>query len=522
MSDKVHYKAQIRKRFEEKKRRASTIHNVPPQIAHQKGGGQKINLDYIENENQVQNILRTRYQENNFIDSVDIETAFFTDAVQLPPTDTNSNDDGSPGDSARSNASIKTESPEPDSPTHIASSYLQNEEIPVTQTYEPTKFVYNDKELFYAGTELEKVDYDVEKSRNIEEEGIFVPAKPTVKPSNRCLLINRLIEDGSFHCLHNDNNLLDMRYFHEPGSYHSHCSKRFNPIFVPATAILDGNNSEITVPEDKVINIFIEKLYFYNHYLFNEEQMVAKHIESLYAEYKGRIHKKVIENLHSKLESLRAMSGTYEKYGQQIKLNRNQLHKEEKAERYLLKNLLEQWKRLKLLRERQKCASTTLKIQIVQIDVDETEDAEAWCKRFDTEFDEMVEEAFQDYKRNKETYKARIDGKRDEVMVKPQKPDIEQLKSDLFALYKKTIRGPGEPKLFIELIEDDVDGVVKALHNFEQYKYFLKIVIDNDAVTSTKHCGVDNNFHVDFGAKYSIRLMTKITKNVKIEVSAKM
>lgn len=285
MSEKS-FKEKIKERFELKKQEARS---KSQSSLSQESPVPKINLDFLKEEAEIQNSLEkisTSHSDQSY-KNFQNEISFFTAGV----FETNSDEEDENLE--------ETESNQRDSPTHLASSYLQADDFSAVEKFVKNKISYDDDELlFYPET---KLDFISKNDRSLTEEGFFVPEKPNVSNKNKTLLQNRFIEENSTDWFNSLGELEQFQsYFYNNMICRTERYQKIVPIFIPPTQM-----SSNYLFENKIIQIQVKDIIFDHHSLFNEENVIAKKLEDLYENYLERNKINVVEKIGEKICVLR-------------------------------------------------------------------------------------------------------------------------------------------------------------------------------------------------------------------------
>nr|CAH7766429.1 unnamed protein product [Callosobruchus chinensis] len=241
------------------------------------------------------------------------------------------------------------------------------------------------------------------------------------------------------------------------------CSNRFN---VDLTSSNDGrrqffifiNEEQKETPEDDgksfIYYVSPEHLNFVIRLNEKESFFKPKSCEHLFAEKLRQLCEEYIKNntkeLKQRLDQLRSekekigdeknASGDSEdtegcNISKEIKKLRTRYFRELEKERRCLKSILEVWRHIKTIRERQGYSSTSVNLKILKIPVDPDADTDAYHKEFDITLREMMLE-----------HKAKEAKDTDsDSMASSVKNDEDKLKQKLTKRFKKVMKQPGEP-----------------------------------------------------------------------------
>ena len=519
----------------------------------------KISEKYLKDEVQIESSLKLR-QANVEVDDYgkqkQNEIDFFCDpfsSVQVEtkvPVEINEEKESDQDDeisqksephSARSN-----ESPN----THLASTYVGHEYDPVIEKFELTRISFDELELLFR-PRVERLVKDEEKGlKPHEHEGFFVPDPPVISnPSNTLLLLDRLQESGSTELIDSSGCLKNFHKLIDDDVYRLVCDKTFTPIYVPPMPMTFDSIDKI-ISEKKFLKIYISHMTFDQHYLFTNEHHIAKLVEKLFSEYERRKKMDFVGTLRNKLNNLRQVKS--ENYptttdgaksartirneelalNHQIKNVRKKLHVEEKYDRMVLKNLLENWKNLKTVRNQQGYSLTDITLKIQKHEIDLAARQTDWQQRYDAELNEMIAEEFDDYQGMKQKYKDFIKSVNDpdsiadlqEVINKPRKPDIDKIVANLNEIYDEIPFNEPELNIIVSNNYEDKEKSTKPkekLKKIGKFSYRFELEVDGEIVGSTKLCKLDEDFSLLVQSAFILKLTKQVPEQIKLLVSGK-
>lgn len=437
-------------------------------------------------------------------------------------------------------------SPETDGP-QLALSYLNDElETVVVPFDQNTITPYDEEQLYFPDlvlpkqlpSDLESAAGEVTFVRNVIEEGYFMKPKPNIFDMNRALFINRLIEEGALHWL--DFHQKEIKYLCDiilsRKLIKNFCAEKFHPIDYPPTSVcleLDAFSVQ-----DRILRVHIKHIYFDVHPTFNNEQRLARELESLYDEYIAIKQNNILSKIETKLKILRQLLETVSKNKNQkqttvdsLQIHRDELkelrmtwHTESARYRKLMKTMLEKWAELKKLRESVTEPSTFLKLIIKAQEPDVEQDEYEWSQRFELEHREMLEEATELYrkykaqrkKNGKKSARSEIDiqndGDQDSASVEVVKPNSSMIEQQLLDIFRDSMRPPGEKIVDFEL-ENINTTTIKS-----PPKYIVKLILDDGQLDFPESTKLNNVGHAIFNAVYSIKFTTRISHQLKFQV----
>ncbi|XP_055638462.1 coiled-coil and C2 domain-containing protein 2A isoform X2 [Toxorhynchites rutilus septentrionalis] len=518
--------------------RAQTTKHVQPNIAPvaeeiQLGTTRKLKLqldpEYIREEQEVKSSLEKLRSDlgSDQLHSTDREVLFFVDSLPEMFYDAQDQLDGEAEGRTEheqvlpeKSPSIRSVSNTQDSPTHLASSYIQPDEDQVIQRCQLKKLVLNDDLLFVPSKSLAEVRSFLEQvtvgsddgSKSVEEALV----KPILNSANKSRLINRLIEEEQEEWFDASGDLVNLQSFIVDKRMRSVCGKKFVPYFVEP---LPMTQTAEQLPAERTVKVLIGKLRFENHPTFDEAMKLRLKLKQIYKLYYTNRKLKVVSGLQKKLDDLRCMTNESDEYGLSFKMQRRELrklvYKEAKSERQMEKQILDLWKELK-----------GIKVIIANDEFGQNEAKVSWNKRFNAELEEVIDEEQELYIKEKQKYKAylrdlEVNINAGEVIPiqKPKKPDISRLNLEFKKIFSESFRSPGEPMIDIFLREEPIQTFQPNSNNDLRYK--VKFYLDDKHLASTKPREFQSDSLVDFNTSFSVKLTTKIPETMKIELYEK-
>lgn len=522
----------------------------------------KLSEEFLREEVEIETamLLKRFGKESDLSKRKELEIAFFIGSIGPDETVNEHNDAEIEAlreesmDILPTPSSIRTTYPYPEEGPKLASSYLHDDDATIIEPIQKQKVHFDEDLLFIPDLTLAKVAKDVESSvnggwvRNIADEGIFVNEKPILSSRNLNQLINRFIEDNSLHWLTSDNtDIANMIQFVTGNRlFTSNCGKKIRPILFPITSVA---TSSAYVLQDKILKIQIQDIQFEEHPSYNAEQTIVRKIEKLYEEYASRRQSDIVGEIQAKLDVMRKLvtstaqnhsdslrprratttasgdeSASNRSHRSELRDLRNRLHREEKADRDIAQNLMKEWLALKEIREKQGNNRTALKLVIKTSNVNASDDERVWEYRFNFEFNEIFEEAMEFYReerrKQKEQARKQKDSPNFEPLQKVRRPDLDEIRRQLFDIYSNSVRPPGEQIVDFEL--DWRNGTVdtqKMKSATDLTKYVIRLLLDDKEVSSVKTTKMDRNGRVHLNELFSIKMVTKLPENMKIWVS---
>lgn len=363
-------------------------------------------------------------------------------------------------------------------------------------------------------------------------------------------MLDRLHESGSTEFLEANGDLKNFQKLIDDDVYRLCCDRKFTPIYVPPQP-MNFDPIDKIISEKKYLKIFIGTLKFDQHKLFSSEHFIARTVEKLFAEYERRRNLNVVETLRKKLTNLREMreenfpttqndqkSGKFMKneeisFIQQIKNARLKLHAEEQYDHKILTGLLENWKSLKSIREKQKYLNTKISLKIQKIETDDSSTKQAQRQQeYDSELNEMIAEEFEKYYNAKIKYKEflknsndpdKISHEKEDAMKKPKKPDIDKIVSELNEIYDKIPIHDPELKIILlynkSIDENFTSKPKEKLKKFNRTSYRIELEVDGEIVGSTKQCRLNEDFSISIQSAFILKLTKHLPEKIKLMVS---
>ncbi|XP_050101175.1 coiled-coil and C2 domain-containing protein 2A [Anopheles aquasalis] len=499
---------------------------------------------------------------------VDREILFFTDS--LPEEVFYDAEEGPPNVSAierkmknpvHSPRSSKS-SNEPDSPTHLTSSYFQPDDATVVVVPWKTQKLDrpDDSLLFYqpdrnftvprAMLKEVRVDSNVsiidEDSQQEDQKPEVAPTVrvPNVSVANKNRFMNRLVEEEHDEWFDASGELIGFRRYMASERVRGFCSKTFDPFFVEPIPLAKTLEQ---LPMERTVKILIGKLRFDAHPSFEPVVRMRLKLEQLYRQYYRTRRLNRVEPLEGKLRELRANGEDnggeegFDEFG--FRMARRELRKliyqEVRTERTLATQILELWDELKEL-------DCGLKLTVVnrsssQEDIDESRGA--LQERYTLELRETLEEEHELYLRDKQEYKAYLrdleleeegTGPADErpSIVKPKKPDTTRLKHEFRQLFDDTFGASDESppaNILLQRVRDRAQGSDGGGGELTRHRetpgkdlqFKAKLFIDGSHVASTKARHFQDDVLVDFNTSFGIKLTSRIPETVAVHLYEK-
>ncbi|EPY73249.1 coiled-coil and C2 domain-containing protein 2A [Camelus ferus] len=393
-----------------------------------------------------------------------------------------------------------------------------------------------EKELLFTPSRLTVPTYkklpENVQPRYLEDEGLYIGARPEVPQTNQNIMENRLLTQ-------------------EPAVKYIHRSQH-----------MIGSGDP---PGNFQLDIDISGLIFTHHPCFSREHVLAAKLAQLYDQYLARRQRNKAKFLTDKLQALRnaVQMGLHpakspkslettpkaiNEYKSEIRQTRRLRDAEQEKDRTLLKTIIKVWKEMKSLREFQRFTNTPLKLVLRREKVDQKADEEAYEAEIQAEIRELSEEHTEDYEQKMEEYrtahqqwkawkkaqrakkkkkKQAVEEHPDEVMeepdpgetpVKPLPPEptdraaIEQQVRERAA---RSWRRPGEPTLVPELSlagsvtpnDQCPRGEVLRREDVKRRSLYLKVIFNDKEVSRTDSRPLGADFRVHFGQIFNLQIV---------------
>lgn len=321
----------------------------------------QLNPDYIREELEIKSSLE-RFKIDDRTDPLDDyarEVLFFVDSIPEVYYDAHENledvTEQTEPDPHEKSPSIQTVSNAQDSPTHLASSYVQPEEDQVIEPYTLQKITFDDENLlFIPSKHVSDIIPTLEEVSVHSGEGSGSVANLRIKPNldavNKSRMINRLLEQEQEEWFDTSGDLANLQNFITDKRVKGVCGKNFIPYFVEPMPL---SQTAEQLPMERTLKILIGKLRFENHPSFDEIVRLRLKLEQYYKQYYTNRKLKVIPVLQQKLDDLRQTneeSSNADDVGFKIERRelRKLIYKEAKSERQHEQQIVKIWKELKV------------------------------------------------------------------------------------------------------------------------------------------------------------------------------
>lgn len=426
----------------------------------------------------------------------------------------------------------------------LALSYLNNELETVVVPFDRNATIAYDEHQFYMPeltlpkqlpNDIESLAGEASFTRNLVAEGHFLKPKPNISGINQSLFLNRLIEEGSLQWFDFNSkeikNLFDFTLSRR--LIKTFCAEKFHPIDFPPTSIL----LDYDTFQDRILKIHLKHIYFDVHPTFNDEQKLAREIESLYNEFIAIKQSNILQRIDTKLKILRKLLETVSRgnksktqkplttdslqvHRDELKVLRATWHKESARFQEITKNILERWVDLKRIREETTEPSTSLKLKIMVQETVAEQDEHEWSERFEIEHNEMMEEAMELYKKQKALrkknekrgLKTESDTQNDKKPIEFVKPNAKKVEQQLLEIFTVSMRPAGEKLIDFEL-ENTNTATIKS-----PPKYFVRLVLDDGQLEFPDSTKLNSVGQVNVHAVFSIKFTTKVPNKLKFQV----
>lgn len=451
----------------------------------------------------------------------ELDHSFFTASIAAssnsPAILSQTHQPGSDDDCQAIKSSLKTPSigaaadddDENNSKQQLTSSYIHDDisgNDPLTVKWQKEKVHFDQLETNVGAKDLRN-QTDPEASptkpiRNIESEGLFQWPKPSSASKRNVTAMQTRFgrhDDDSDWILQNVRDYNDSSVLIKT----METAKQFHPIRYAAaqpqhTLVINNEG------RDRLLCIQIDAIQF-DALDEQAEAVVADKMEHLYNFYIERMNSiGTIQHLEQKLEMIRHLlessstlpDADHTKWLRMLRDRRDirqSLYRELQIDRDVLKRLLELWMRLKEIRTQQGHTKTPYKMIIKAEPTDVDADRNEWDAKFDIEFRECLEEAIE------ELNGASATGGNAQSPAK--------IRNELNALYGRSLRPPGEPKLLLQLRKS---ATTKATNEIppKPTKYFIEIRVDGQqAATAVNSKPILSRLNrIPLSAMFSIKL----------------
>nr|XP_048270990.1 coiled-coil and C2 domain-containing protein 2A isoform X1 [Myodes glareolus]XP_048270991.1 coiled-coil and C2 domain-containing protein 2A isoform X1 [Myodes glareolus] len=296
-----------------------------------------------------------------------------------------------------------------------------------------------EKEILFTPSRLavptyKKLPENVLQPRFLEDEGLYIGARPEVARTNENIMENRLlIQEPGRKWFGDDGRILALPSPIKPYPSRPSLSTReqntkaeLETLYKKAVKYVHSRQHMIgsgDPPGNFQLDIDISGLIFSHHPCFSREHVLASKLAQLYDQYLARQQRNKTKFLTDKLQALRkavqtglnpetphqsldTTQKTINDYKSEIRQTRKLRDAEQEKDRTLLKTIIKVWKEIKSLREFQRFTNTPLKLVLRKEKVDQKVDEEAYEAEIQAEIRELLEEHTEEYTKKMGEYKA--------------------------------------------------------------------------------------------------------------------
>ncbi|XP_058526273.1 coiled-coil and C2 domain-containing protein 2A isoform X1 [Ochotona princeps] len=270
--------------------------------------------------------------------------------------------------------------------------------------------------------------------RFLEDEGLYIGARPQVARTTENIMENRLLvqelergwfgDDGRILALPNPIKPFPSRPPVLPPGQDT--TAELETLYKKAVKYVHSGQHMVVSgdpPGNFQVDIDISGLIFTHHPCFSREHVLAAKLAQLYDQYLARQQRNKAKFLTDKLHALRNAVQTgvnpekphqslettqkaIKEYKSEIRQTRKLRDAEQEKDRTLLKTIIKVWKEIKSLREFQRFTNTPLKLVLRKEKVDPKAEEEAFEAEVQAEISELLEEHTEEYEQKMEEYRA--------------------------------------------------------------------------------------------------------------------
>ncbi|XP_041492349.1 coiled-coil and C2 domain-containing protein 2A isoform X2 [Microtus oregoni] len=384
-----------------------------------------------------------------------------------------------------------------------------------------------------------KLPENVLQPRFLEDEGLYIGARPEVARTSENIMENRLlIQEPGRKWFGDDGRILAL-----PSPIKPYPSR-------PSLSIREQNTkAELETLYKKAVN---------------REHVLASKLAQLYDQYLARQQRNKTKFLTDKLQALRkavqtglnpetphqsldTTQKTINDYKSEIRQTRKLRDAEQEKDRTLLKTIIKVWKEIKSLREFQRFTNTPLKLVLRKERVDQKVDEDAYEAEIQAEIHELLEEHAEEYTKKMEEYRVlhqqwkawrkaqRAKKKKkkqtaqeppeeeveehfpEEEVEKPIPPELTDpavIEEQVRERVAHSRRRPGEPTLVPELsLAGNVTpndqcprAEVSRREDVRRRSVYLKVVFNSKEVSRTVSRPLGADFRVHFGQIFNLQI----------------
>ncbi|ELW68968.1 Coiled-coil and C2 domain-containing protein 2A [Tupaia chinensis] len=269
--------------------------------------------------------------------------------------------------------------------------------------------------------------------RFLEDEGLYIGARPEVTCTNQNIMENRLLaQDPEKKWFGDDGRVLALPNPIKPYPTRppvltagQSIKEELETLYKKAVKYIHRSQHMIgsgDPPGNFQLDIDIAGLIFTHHPCFSREHVLAAKLAQLYNQYLARQQRNKAKFLTDKLQALRhavefglnpekphqsldTTQKTINEYKSEIWQTRKLRDAEQEKDRTLLKTIIKVWKEMKSLREFQRFTNTPLKLVLRKEKVDQKADEEAFEAEIQAEISELLEEHTEEYEQKMEEYR---------------------------------------------------------------------------------------------------------------------
>ncbi|XP_053161349.1 protein CC2D2B isoform X3 [Hemicordylus capensis] len=360
--------------------------------------------------------------------------------------------------------------------------------------------------------------------RFLEDEGFYIPRKPSVSRNTYHKMENRLLQqEGGKSWFEESGEIISLP---SPIKQSSHCRMPFPPKIDTQlkTTYRKAMRPElesciITKSEDQSeiyqLDLNISSIVFSHHSLFNCEQVLAAKLLELYECFQKRQQQNVTHLLSEKLKALisatklaesnleasQLSAKTLEDYRSQIR-NTKMLHDTERQrDDSLVQSMLKVWKQIKSVRRQQRFISTTVKLQFQKLTKNLL--SEEYATKISEETEKKIRQEREECdidSSNKVSSSWKKQGCLDSTYAFLSSTNFEEMNGPLFM-----------PRLAFttEITATDLCSLdeQKRREKVQMEKYFIKIYYNNKLVSCTSEAPLQHDFKIIFHQIFRIQVL---------------
>ncbi|XP_008590568.1 PREDICTED: coiled-coil and C2 domain-containing protein 2A, partial [Galeopterus variegatus] len=269
--------------------------------------------------------------------------------------------------------------------------------------------------------------------RFLEDEGLYIGARPEVARANQNIMENRLLtQEPGRRWFGDDGRILALpspikQFPSRPSvlTQDQSIKAELETVYKKAVKYVHVSKhmtGSVDPPGNFQLDIDISGLIFTHHPCFSREHVLAAKLAQLYDQYLARQQRNKAKFLTDKLQALRnavqtglnpekphpsldTTQKTINEYKSEIWQTRKLRDMEQEKDRALLKTIIKVWKEMKSLREFQRFSNTPLKLVLRKEKVDQKADEGAHEAEIQAEISELLEEHTEEYKQKMEEYR---------------------------------------------------------------------------------------------------------------------